>query len=524
MNLILSLIRDFFAEFSRLKLFLLVFLSSLTAILLSLKFGGFAATQIVLAPAILSILEITKGVWTPEGGARSRVGLFGLILATAAAMTGVAWKPFVTSFTEPLLSKYPVLSHRLPKDAFSIIGLLFLGGIVIAVNYFSRDTTTMKEHPTPLETEFPEKQYKHLLKSFCGILRDDLNKIDRETNWSAEVFTPLDAEVEIRSRNKRLKRVTDLLRAIRSDHKSRVFLVLGDPGSGKSVALRKLCRDLLSEVNATGRIPLYVNLREWEPEKRWTEHSPPTVEALYRFVFKNLIDRGDVFTKDFLDKYFKKMFEDGRLFIVLDSFDEIPSVMDVNESSWLIESLSETIYRFLAGAHNSRGILASRIFRKPTSAFNARTVLEIRPFTEIKIADALRKSLFYEEKLLRILFNERREFIAIGRNPFTAALIASYAKGHGNTLPQTQAQLYSSYIQERLAACHEKIQARELDNQTIIECATDIADAMLTTETLGLEAPIHHLSSLLPRYAIEDVVDILKYARLGDRKSTRLNS
>lgn len=515
MNALLSLVRDFFSEFSRLKLFLLVFIASLIAILLSLRIGGFAATAIVLVPTLLSVLQITKGVWTPEGGGKSTIGVTSLGVALLAVLTNPTWRPFIDSILEPLFSKYPSLKDRLPIDSPSIFGLLFLGLVILIVNFFARDTSAMKEHPTPIEKEFPEREYKKLLRSFCGVLRDDLDRIDRETNWSVEIFTPLDAEVEIQSGNKRMKKVVDLLNAIKSDRRSRVFLVLGDPGSGKSVSLRKLCRDLLHEVESTGRVPIYVNLREWERKELWTEQNPPSVEELYEFVFKNLADRGDVFTKDFLNKYYKKMFEHGRLFIVLDSFDEIPAVLDVDENSWLIHKLSEIIHSFLAGAHESRGILASRIFRRPTAAFNARTILVLKPFSEMKIVEMLRKSAFYDEALIKLLFNERQEFIPIARNPFTATLISSYAKEHGNTLPKTQSELYSSYIEHRLRSCQEKIELKLLNNEIIVKCAIDIANVMLTNKTLGLEASVQQLQQSLPEQPVAEVVDLLRYARLA---------
>src|SRR6266850_2140839 len=209
------------------------------------------------------------------------------------------------------------------------------------------------------------------------------------------------------------------------------------------------------------------------------------------------------------------MFEHGRLFIVLDSFDEIPAVLDVDERSWLIHKLSEVIYRFLAGAHESRGILASRVFRRPTRSFDAKTILAIRPFTEVKIVETLRKSLSYDESLIKLLFNERQEFIPIARNPFTAALISSYAKQHGNTLPSTQSELYSSYINHRLDACKDKIKSKALTVEKVFQSSIQIAHVMLRTEALGLEAAIKQLQTNLPGEPVQDVADILRYARLG---------
>lgn len=509
-------LNNFFSNFSdRAKLFLLIFIISIITISLSLWLGGLTATSIVMVPAIYAILQVTKAVWSPEGGGKSKLALASLGVALIVVLSNPKWKPFINSLLEPLFDKYPSLKDSLPVDTPSITALIFLAVVIIALNYFARDTTAMKEHSTPIDKEFPEKNYKNLLRLFCGTLLDDLNKIDRETNWSAENFVPLDAEVEVVSGSKRSRKVTDLLTAIKHNKRSRIFLILGDPGSGKSVALRKLCRELLKEVERTGKVPLYINLREWEIKETWTENNLPTVHQLFEFVLSNLKSRGDIFTNEFLDKYFKKMFENGRLFVVLDSFDEIPTVLDVNENSWLIDSLSDVIYRFLSGAHESRGILASRMFRRPTNKFDAKTILEIRPFTESKIIESLRKSLFFDESLINLLFNQRSEFIPIARNPFTAALISNYAKGHRNTLPSNQAELYSDYILRRLEACKERIQKHNLTIKGVIQCAVDIADIMLTTETLGLEASVKDLKKELPLQPVEEAIDILVYARLG---------
>lgn len=89
------------------------------------------------------------------------------------------------------------------------------------------------------------------------------------------------------------------------------------------MALRKLCRDLLREVNLTGKIPIYVNLKEWSDGMAWTHQCPPTEAELRKFMLQTVRARVSHRSRAFLDTYFEKMLDDGRLFLILDSFDEM---------------------------------------------------------------------------------------------------------------------------------------------------------------------------------------------------------
>ncbi len=499
---------------------LLVYLSaiSVTALII-VRFMWGMTEMLSIAMFMIIILLITQSIWLSEAYVKNKVRLASLLLISSAYFFYPFWQPLVLAL---LIKQFPELSHFIGEDYSSpggAFGFFFVLIGIFIVNYFMRDTSAMKQHETPLEKEFPEQNYKARLQKFCEVLRDDLRSLDVETQWSPMNFTPLDAEVEVRSESRRVKKVTDLLTAIKKTPKTdRTFLVLGDSGSGKSVALRKLCRDLLEEVDKTGKVPLYINLREWEIKKEWSEQNPPTVQQLYDFMLKNLQERLDIFGNDFLDTYFKRMFEHGRLFIVLDSFDEIPAVLDTPEGSWLIDKLSDVIYKFLAGAHESRGILSSRIFRKPTDKFQTKTRLEIRPFSEIKIRQTLEKSFSTEKKeLIQKLFKERQDLMPVARNPFSAALISNYARNNDNALPQNQAELYISYIEHQLnvRSCQERIVKRGLTVEKIIETAEAIADLMFQDSQLGLGAPLEELACRLPEFAIKEVVEVLCYARLG---------
>ncbi|UCH94470.1 MAG: hypothetical protein JSV88_29950, partial [Candidatus Aminicenantes bacterium] len=199
----------------------------------------------------------------------------------------------------------------------------------------------------------------------------------------------------------------------------------------------------------------------------------------------------------------------------MDSFDEIPAVLDERENSELIRQLSEVIFKFLKGARavSSQGILASRLFRQPTQEFQAKTILEIRPFTEAKIIETLKRSGQFSEGLVHRLFKERIELVPVARNPFSATLISEYAEHNNNQLPANQTEMYSSYIEITLESCMDRIERRNLSKEAIINCSIEIADKMF--QKYGLEAPVSELRREISRYPLDDVIDVLKFARLG---------
>lgn len=98
----------------------------------------------------------------------------------------------------------------------------------------------------------------------------------------------------------------------------------------------------------------------------------------------------------------------------LDSFDEIPELLDVNEESWLLNALSDVLSRFVSSNPQSRGVLASRVFRRPTQAFLAQKILKIRPLSEERIIQALGRFPAFTQALQVALFRDRLDLIDEG--------------------------------------------------------------------------------------------------------------
>lgn len=419
----------------------------------------------------------------------------------------------ITQLKKVIPSSVSNLFHFSQTTVLIVVSLIILGIILFLINSLLQDKTVMGEHRGSIDDIIPERDYNEKLESFTKFLKNRIDNLDAEANWSDAHFTPIEAEVESYSKKGKKSKITNFLKAIKNDRRSKVFLILGEPGSGKSVALRKLCRDLTSEVKQTKKIPIYLNLKEWATNKVWSENDPPAAKDLQDFCISYLKGK-DVFADEFIDKYFKRLYENGYLFFIIDSFDEIPSVLDVDESSWLIDKFSEALYDFLGGAHESRGVLSSRYFRKPTSKFRANSVLNIRPFSEYKIYQALNKYILIDQNIIKSIFRERSDLLPIASNPFSVGLVYAFLKNN-NKLPLNQADLYSSYIENRLNTCSEKISRYNITKEIVINYATDIAIYMFNQSNFGLEISFDELKSKYNDVDIEKIIDILVYARIG---------
>ena len=386
---------------------------------------------------------------------------------------------------------------------------------------FTRDATAMGVHPESPTGLLSKPEYSKHLNDFCKSLERNLNDIDRDTQWADQYFVPLDAEVEIRRSSRGVRRITRLLDALKGYHDQRYFLLLGDPGSGKSVALRKLARDLLKEVKIARRVPIYLNLRDWRTPPEWSSETLPTPEQieteLRRWLLADLRERLDRYGYDFLARYFTDMESQGRFFFILDSFDEIALLLDVEERHPLIDLFSEAIDRFLAGMHHSRGVIASRLFRKPTARLAAPCILEIRPLSDKRITTLADRRLA-RKGITESLFANRPEFVISARNPFTAVLLVEYLEDHANVassaaLPENRGEIFQHHLVKRFTYCREQLKRADIADSEFLEAFEHIAEAMFQQRS-SFEVNASTLPSLLPGVDQEAALDTLKQARL----------
>ena len=500
------------------RLLIIILVIVIGAVLLALLEGGWKAS-IFIGILILVLIWLTKPLWTPSEPSRTRVALTSLALISSVALAMLGRTPEAKPFLSTVLQHLGVngtTSEKVsPADHFlsaAVLAFTLVG--IYLVNYFLSDRTVMQRHPRPVDRDFPEQSYRDKLKRYQSTLENFLNNLDEELRWDDFYLTPLDAEVEIKSDETATRRLVNLMAALRNDRTSRIMVVLGDPGAGKSVALRSTAKSLLSEVGRTGRVPVYVNLKEWRADRTWTETDPPASSELRAFVLSSLRQRG-MFADDFLGEYADRMFDRGRFFFILDSFDEIPGLLDLGEASWLVVALSKAISDFVVSQDDGRGIVASRFYRRPKFSHRGCSIFEIRPFSDLQIQEALRKSSQMTDEVIRELFTVRTELIPVVRNPFAATLLRIYVESHNGRLPGSQLEMYESYIHDRIGRAADKVASSLLGADELIHGSTAIAWAMFETPEIGLEASLTQLNELLPAVQVDKITSILRYANLA---------
>jgi len=451
-----------------------------------------------------------------------------------------------------LIDAFESVDMPIPNRFIAAILILILFIVIIEIfkkyiNYVNDGIKAIRTHIYNRETI----QFIKIRKNFVEHLTYEVQRLNREADWNDFQYTELEAEVEVdRSldldiplsknpivwlhslcqivRNSigiapTLKVQKSLIQAIMRS-KSHSFLVIGDPGSGKTVSLRHLSLQMAkicsSSKNKDAVVPIYLNLKHLDVE-------PDEVDAgrIQDWVIEQLRADQDRTIHEFLDKNFEQMLTNGAFFFLFDSFDEIPAVMDAQEEQKVVHQYAEALDRFLHSQHQCRGLVSSRPYRAPKIFMGQR--MTIRPLSNKRIKKALYKYMVQEmalaDRLWQQLIQNRDDMLYIAQNPFYLGLLARYAK-ENQELPDRHYDLFEHFVQTRAHTDEERLRHLGLTPDELVERASILAFAMTRTSHIGLEVDVDHVREVTISFnetdgwdpnMVEPLLNALAYSKLG---------
>ena len=481
--------------------------------------GGWALSVPVLV-ALLAAIWIMASWFKPAwvGRTKTRLAILAIfsMLAASTSLFGELLLPLVSQIYTYFGFSTPTIGYA---QLWIIVTLVL---ILLAITFLFERRPITAPLPTSSavkeDVPFDTKDYKIVRESYCKFMISELNRINQDTNWSDTYFTNLEAEIEVENNSTgRPHTVSDLVAAIRNDRSTSSFLLIGEPGSGKSVSLRKLALELYESIDRTDIVPIYINLKEWEGP------SPQTDDDLRVFIRRYLLDVSGRAGKAFIEKWFDPMLEHGGFFFLLDSFDEMPAILDCDDRSTELAAISKAFDMFLQDIHGCRCVISSRPFRQPVNLRCRR--MTIRPFNEQQIRNAMRLWLrgysVDADVVLRRLLAKNPELAGSLRNPFLADLTAQYIISHPDQVPEALITLYESYVSHRLYEHKDDLQRLDVSVEEVEQAAIAIAEYLYSNSQYGLEIDLSDLEASVNIPKLRPSIDALVMARLARRGGRR---
>jgi hypothetical protein len=419
--------------------------------------------------------------------------------------------------------------------ALILLGIPLLLAVLGLLVFLSKIKKTWNENFRPRFYTPEEKQHTERRRRYADHIESEIRRLNSLESWSDYRFAELEAEVEAEGRRQAygilslagrtrsgLRRERSLSKALEKS-RERLILLEGEPGSGKSVALRHVAQSMAQHAMKahTDRvvIPIFVNLKELS--RRHTEKIDGNL--IRSFIFKSMNRVNDRDIEEFLETEFDLGLQRGTWFFLLDSFDELPEILSSVEADKTIRSYADAISDFLHGMNQCRGVVASRQFRGPGQLGWPR--FWILPLSEERRFELIRKGDLGPElasELTGRLGTSPDAIRTMASNPMFLGLLCEHMHS-GHAFPNNAHSVFETYIATRLKRDTKRLEQRfNLTPDSIRNAAEAIAFCMAADPGLGLNPTRLQLNASMSRLGFkpsnslnmcQDALEFLKLAR-----------
>ena len=387
-----------------------------------------------------------------------------------------------------------------------ILGLITAKGYILALSpvafycikwAFSEYKDELKQLPKKIFPSREEKARREKFRRFATEIERKISWIDDESEWRADKYLELEAEVRPeagRHSSKKwwrrpwgvgLRRVNSLTVALQKSYE-RLVILEGLPGSGKSVALRHLAQKLAgraSQARAPKLIPIYVDLKNLRP----LEGETVDRSLIYRYVLQSLEIGSDPALNSFIEQEFSSGMQNGTWFFLFDSFDEIAEILSATEADDVVKKYAKAIEDFLYGMNKCRGVLASREFKGPRIIDWAR--FQIAPLSEKRTIAYIRKNVAdtsLQDYILEQLMTTSGEMAPLSSNPMLLGLLCDHVV-QKNAFPTHLHDVYETYFKKRFERDSEILKSKySINSDEAFSFAENIAFSLTDDAELGL--------------------------------------
>ncbi|MFC7532401.1 NACHT domain-containing protein [Actinoplanes sp. GCM10030250] len=438
-----------------------------------------------------------------------------LVILVVSALTAAAIG-LVTNYAS---EKVPLFFSADPWRVWFVLGLLVQTSIILVLV----GTRVSTAPPVGDTGRRPASRAAGRRRLFARDLQRALLKAG--AGWNDDHFTELEAEIEVgikaRTRMARLRRpqsvrrVPSLTDALRTSDE-RLTVLEGEPGSGKSVALRHLALRMAEHAgqrpSEDTELPIYVNLKNFVVPP----NAPVSSAHVEQFVLDSLSPRPSRDVDRYLLENFETDRERGRLLFLFDSFDEIPAILAEAEAGPVIDEYVEAIARFVGFGH-SRAIVASREFRGPSRTGLPR--FRVMPLSRERREQFVQRADLgtpEEQTLLDGMDSMELHLQQLTDNPLFLSLLCEYVRSR-RTMPRNSHEVVEDYVLRRLTLDQNRIATRfNVDVTATREFAEEMAFAMLVEPDLGLSADRDRIEERLehPERTANASIDALIYCGL----------